>query len=55
MMQIWATEESRQVLEERPSLWRTSLMTPDGTEIFNVNKEGRSEPDLHARFFRLKF
>jgi len=42
--QIWATEEFRQVLAERPSLWRTShVAAPDGGEAFNVKRrEGRS-------------
>jgi class 3 adenylate cyclase len=54
--QIWATEEFRQVLAERPSLWRTSHVTaPDGGEAFNVKKEGRSEPDLWVRLYRLEF
>jgi len=54
--QIWATEEFRQVLAERPSLWRTSLVAaPDGGEAFNVKKEGRSEPDLWVRLYRLEF
>ena len=54
--QIWATEEFRQVLVERPSLWRTTeLTTPDGSDRFNVKKEGRSEPDLWVRLYRLEF
>jgi hypothetical protein len=54
--QIWATEEFRQVLAERPSLWRTShLDAPDGGEMFNVKKEGRAEPDLWVRLYRLEF
>ena len=54
--QIWATDEFRQVLAERPSLWRTSPVTaPDGAELFNVKKAGRSEPDLWVRLFRLEF
>jgi len=54
--QIWATEEFRQVLVERPSLWRTTAVTtPDGSERFNVKKEGRSEPDLWVRLYRLEF
>jgi class 3 adenylate cyclase len=54
--QIWATDEFRQALAERPSLWRTSQVTaPDGAEIFNVKKVGRSEPDLLVRLFRLEF
>jgi class 3 adenylate cyclase len=54
--QIWATEEFRQVLVERPSLWRTTaLTTPEGSDRFNVKKEGRSEPDLWVRLYRLEF
>jgi class 3 adenylate cyclase len=54
--QIWATEEFRQVLVERPSLWRTTaLTTPDGGDRFNVKKEGRPEPDLWVRLYRLEF
>jgi class 3 adenylate cyclase len=54
--QIWATEEFRQVLAERPSLWRTShVSAPDGGEMFNVKKEGRAEPDLLVRLYRLEF
>ena len=54
--QIWATDEFRQALAERPSLWRTTQVTaPDGAEIFNVKKVGRSEPDLLVRLFRLEF
>jgi len=54
--QIWATEEFRQVLVERPSLWRTTeLTTPDGGDRFNVKKEGRSEPDLWVQLYRLEF
>jgi hypothetical protein len=54
--QIWATEQFRQVLVERPSLWRTTMLTtPDGNERFNVKKEGRSEPDLWVQLYRLEF
>ncbi|HTL75867.1 MAG TPA: hypothetical protein VL654_06065 [Casimicrobiaceae bacterium] len=54
--QIWATGEFRQVLVERPSLWRTTeLATPDGSNRFNVKKEGREEPDLWVRLYRLEF
>jgi len=54
--QIWATEEFRQVLVERPSLWRTTeLATSDGSNRFNVKKEGREEPDLWVRLYRLEF
>ena len=54
--QIWVTEEFRQVLVERPSLWRTTELTaPGGDDRFNVKKEGRSEPDLWVRLYRLEF
>jgi hypothetical protein len=54
--QIWATEEFRQVLIERPSLWRTTeLAAPEGGDRFNVKKEGREEPDLWVRLYRLEF
>jgi class 3 adenylate cyclase len=54
--QIWATEEFRHVLMERPSLWRTTELTPpDGSDRFNVKKQGRSEPDLWVRLYRLEF
>jgi class 3 adenylate cyclase len=54
--QIWATEEFRQVLDERPSLWRTTaLKASDGEDRFNVKKEGKSEPDLWVRLYRLEF
>jgi class 3 adenylate cyclase len=54
--QIWATEEFRQELAQKPSLWRTTqLKTPDGSDRFNVKKEGRAEPDLWVRLYRLEF
>jgi class 3 adenylate cyclase len=54
--QIWATEQFRQVLAERPSLWRTTeVAPPNGDERFNVKKEGRVEPDLWVRLYRLEF
>ncbi|HEX9278537.1 MAG TPA: hypothetical protein VGA51_19355 [Casimicrobiaceae bacterium] len=54
--QIWATEDFRQVLAERPSLWRTTeVTTPDGDGRFNVKKDGRAEPDLWVRLYRLEF
>ena len=54
--QIWATEEFRQELAQKPSLWRTThVMTPEGNERFNVKKEGRSEPDLWVRLYRIEF
>jgi len=54
--QIWATEAFRDVLVERPSLWRTTALDPpEGGDRFNVKKEGRSEPDLWVRLYRLEF
>jgi hypothetical protein len=54
--QIWATEEFRQQLAQRPSLWRTTEVTaPDGGDLFNVKKAGRAEPDLWVRLYRLEF
>ena len=54
--QIWATEEFREQLSRRPSLWRTTgVPAPDGGERFNVKKEGKTEPDLWVRLYRLEF
>ena len=54
--QIWATEEFRQELAQKPSLWRTTqLTTPEGSDRFNVKKEGRAEPDLWVHLYRLEF
>jgi len=54
--QIWATEEFRQQLLQRPSLWRTTpVPTPSGEDRFNVKKDGNLEPDLWVRLFRLEF
>jgi class 3 adenylate cyclase len=54
--QIWATEEFRQVLHERPSLWRTTrLAPPTGDDRFNVKKQGGGEPDLWVQLYRLEF
>jgi hypothetical protein len=54
--QIWATEEFRQQLAQKPSLWRTTEMLPqDGGDRFNVKKAGRPEPDLWVRLYRLEF
>jgi class 3 adenylate cyclase len=53
--QIWATEEFREQLASKPSLWRTTLIpAPDGKDRFNVKKEGGTEPDLHVRLYRLE-
>jgi class 3 adenylate cyclase len=52
--EIWITDEFREALAQKPSLWRTTpLAAPDGGERFNVKKEGRSEPDLWVRLHRL--
>ena len=54
--QIWATEEFRQQLLKRPSLWRTvPLHPPGGGESFNVKKPGSTEGDLLVRLYRLEF
>jgi class 3 adenylate cyclase len=54
--QIWATDEFRQQLARKPSLWRTTeVMAPDGSDRFNVKKPGRPEPDLWVRLYRLEF
>jgi len=54
--QIWATDEFRQQLQERPSLWRTVPVAGPGDEDrFNVKKPGAAEPDLWVRLYRLEF
>ena len=53
--QIWATEEFRQQLLQRPSLWRTTPMRGPGGDCFNVKKEGGIESDLWVRLYRLEF
>jgi class 3 adenylate cyclase len=54
--QIWATEEFRRELAQKPSLWRTTtVMSPDGSDSFNVKKVGRAEPDMWVRLYRLEF
>jgi class 3 adenylate cyclase len=52
--QIWATEEFREELGRRPSLWRTSPIAGPAGERLNVKKEGGSEPDLWVRLYRLE-
>lgn len=53
--QIWATDEFREQLGRKPSLWRTTPVPgPDGADQFNVKKEGGSEADLWVRLFRLE-
>jgi hypothetical protein len=54
--QIWATEEFCQELAQKPSLWRaTPIPGPDGAERVDVKKDGRKEPDLWVRLYRLEF
>jgi class 3 adenylate cyclase len=54
--QIWATEEFKRHLSQKPSLWRTTLVrAPDGGDHFNVKKDGGTEPDLWVRLYRLEF
>jgi class 3 adenylate cyclase len=53
--QIWATEQFRQQLLQRPSLWRTTPMRGPGGDCFNVKKEGGIESDLWVRLYRLEF
>jgi len=53
--QIWVTEDFREQFLQRPSLWRTTALRPDGGgELFNVYKPGSSEPDLWLRLHRLE-
>jgi class 3 adenylate cyclase len=53
--QIWATEEFRDELSRKPSLWRTTpLAAPDGGDRFNVKKGGGAEPDFWVRLYRLE-
>jgi len=53
--QIWATEEFRGQLAGRPSLWRTTRLSPPGGGLlFNVKKEGAAEPDLWVQLYRLE-
>ncbi len=55
--QIWCTEEFRQRLTERPSLWRTvPIEGPAGGDgRINVSKPGTGEPELWVRLYRLEF
>ena len=54
--QIWATEEFRQQLLQRPSLWRTvAVAGPGGDPRFNVKKPGSAEGDLWVQLYRLEF
>jgi class 3 adenylate cyclase len=54
--QIWATEEFRQQLAQKPSLWRTTPVSGgDRDDRINVRKAGGTEPDLWVRLYRLEF
>ena len=53
--QIWATEEFREQFLQRPSLWRTTpVLSPSGSDLFNISKQGTHEPDLWVRLYRLE-
>jgi class 3 adenylate cyclase len=54
--QIWATEEFRQQLLQRPSLWRTVPLPHGGgsEHRINVKKPGSGEGDLWVRLYRLE-
>jgi len=54
--QIWATEEFRERLVQKPSLWRTTPVPGgDRDDRINVKKAGGTEPDLWVRLYRLEF
>jgi hypothetical protein len=54
--QIWATEEFREQLAQKPSLWRTTPVPGgDRDDRINVRKAGGTEPDLWVRLYRLEF
>src|SRR5262249_1092144 len=52
--QIWATDEFRQQLAQKPSLWRTTPVPGASGDRFNVKKEGGTEPDLWGKLYRLE-
>jgi class 3 adenylate cyclase len=52
--QIWATEEFREQLAQKPSLWRATPVSGPAGDRFNVKKEGGVEPDLWVRLYRLE-
>ena len=52
--QIWATDEFRQQLAQKPSLWRTTPVPGPSGDRFNVKKEGGTEPDLWVKLYRLE-
>src|SRR5262249_46799595 len=56
--EIWATDDFRQVLEERPSRYQATPIPPRdeprGPEgAINVKKPGSSEPDIWLRLYRI--
>ena len=54
--QVWATEEFREQLQQRPSLWRTiAIETQGNDQRVNVSKPGSNEPELWVRLYRLEF
>ncbi len=54
--EIWATEQFRDELLKKPSLFRTTpIPGPDGAERFNVRKESSREPDMWVRLYRVGF
>ncbi len=54
--QVWATEDFRQQLLQRPSLWRTvALEGADGAGRFDLRKPGSVEPELWVGLYRLEF
>ena len=53
---IWATEQFRAELTKRPSLCRTTPITPpEGGELFNVRKGNSREADMWVRLYRVDF
>ena len=54
--QIWATEQFRAELTKKPSLCRTTAITPpEGGELFNVRKGSSREADMWVRLYRVEF
>lgn len=53
--QIWATDQFRERLLERPSLWRTVPLEASPAEPrFDVAKPGSGEPEFWVRLYRLE-
>jgi len=52
--QIWATDEFREQLAQRPSLWRATPVAGPAGDRFNVKKDTGAEPDLWVRLYRLE-